>query len=304
MRVGVLVLALMTIVADVQGQVTKHSFGKAPDGTAVDLYTIKSGALEAKITNYGGLVTSLKVPDRHGKIADVVLGYDSLDGYLTKSPFFGALVGRYGNRIGGAKFVLDGKTYSTPRNDGANTLHGGTKGFDKVVWKAKEIPHGIELTYVSPDGDQGFPGTLTTLVRYTLLGKDFKIEYSATTDKDTVVNLTHHSYFNLKGQGEGDILQHQLKLNASRYTPLDATTGCSTVAGANCPRRRKFMSRLRAASCRSGPTSPACSFTREISWTAPLRARVGRFTGIAQDSAWKRSTFPIRRTIRSFHQPS
>src|SRR5258708_6635005 len=221
MRVGVLVLALMTIVADVQGQVTKHSFGKAPDGTAVDLYTIKSGALEAKITNYGGLVTSLKVPDRHGKIADVVLGYDSLDGYLTKSPFFGALVGRYGNRIGGAKFVLDGKTYSTPRNDGANTLHGGTKGFDKVVWKAKEIPHGIELTYVSPDGDQGFPGTLTTLVRYTLLGKDFKIEYSATTDKDTVGNLTHHSYFNLKGQGEGDILQHQLKLNASRYTPLD-----------------------------------------------------------------------------------
>lgn len=221
MRIGVLVLALMTIVAEVQGQVTKRAFGKAPDGGAVDLYTLKSGALEAQITNYGGLVTSLKVPDRHGKPADIVLGYDSLDGYVTKSPFFGALIGRYGNRIGGAKFVVDGKTYSTPQNDGANTLHGGTKGFDKVVWKAKEIPHGIELTYVSRDGDQGFPGTLTAVVRYTLLGKDFKIEYSATTDKDTVVNLTHHSYFNLKGQGEGDILQHQLRINASRYTPVD-----------------------------------------------------------------------------------
>jgi aldose 1-epimerase len=221
MRIGVLVLALMAIVAELQGQVTKQSFGKTPDGTAVDLYTIKSGALEAKITNYGGIVTSLKVPDRHGKIADVVLGYAALDGYLTKSPFFGALIGRYGNRIGGAKFVLDGKTYSTPKNDGKNTLHGGDKGFDKAVWKAKEIPHGIELTLVSPDGDAGFPGTLTTVVRYTLGGKDLKIEYSATTDKDTVLNLTSHSYFNLKGQGEGGVLQHELKLNASRYTPVD-----------------------------------------------------------------------------------
>ena len=221
MRLAVLVLALMTIVAEVQGQVTKHSFGKTPDGVAVDLYTIKSGALEAKITNYGGIVTSLKVPDRHGKAADVVLGYAALDGYLAKSPFFGALIGRYGNRIGGAKFVLDGKTYSTPQNDGKNTLHGGAKGFDKAVWKAKEIPHGIELTLVSPDGDAGFPGRLTTVVRYTLGGKDLKIEYSATTDKDTVVNLTSHSYFNLKGQGEGDVLQHELKLNASLYTPVD-----------------------------------------------------------------------------------
>ena len=221
MRLAVLVLALMTIVAELQGQVTKQLFGKTPDGTAVDLYTIKSGAMEAKITNYGGLVTSLKVPDKQGKVTDVVLGYDSLDGYLKASPFFGALIGRYGNRIGGAKFVLDGKTYSTPQNDGKNTLHGGPKGFDKAVWKAKEIPHGIALTLVSPDGDSGFPGTLTTVVRYTLEGKDLKIDYSATTDKDTVLNLTSHSYFNLKGQGEGDILQHQLKLNASHYTPVD-----------------------------------------------------------------------------------
>ena len=221
MKLVVLVLALMTIGAELQGQVTKQPFGKTADGVAVDLYTIKSGALEAKITNYGGIVTSLKVPDKQGKVADVVLGYDSLDGYLKASPFFGALIGRYGNRIGGAKFVLDGKTYNTPKNDGANTLHGGPKGFDKAVWKAKEIPHGIELTLVSPDGDEGFPGTLTAVVRYTLEGKDLKIEYSATTDKDTVVNLTNHSYFNLKGQGEGDILQHQLKLNASHFTPVD-----------------------------------------------------------------------------------
>ncbi len=221
MRLAVLVLVLMTIAADVQSQVTKHSFGKAPDSTAVDIYTITNGAMEAKITNYGGIVTSLKVPDRHGKTADVVLGYDALEGYIAKSPFFGALIGRYGNRIGGAKFVLDGKTYSTPKNDGANTLHGGDKGFDKAVWKAKEIPHGVELTLISPDGDEGFPGTLTTVVRYTLVGKDLKIEYSATTDKDTVVNLTNHSYFNLKGQGEGDILKHELKLNAGRYTPVD-----------------------------------------------------------------------------------
>jgi aldose 1-epimerase len=221
MRLAVLVLVLMTIAADVQSQVTKDSFGKAPDGTAVVIYTIKNGGMEAKITNYGGIVTSLKVPDRHGKMADVVLGYDALDGYIAKSPFFGALIGRYGNRIGGAKFVLDGKTYSTPKNDSANTLHGGDKGFDKAVWKAKEIPHGIELTLISPDGDEGFPGTLTTVVRYTLVGKDLKIEYSATTDKDTVVNLTNHSYFNLKGQGEGDILKHELKLNAGRYTPVD-----------------------------------------------------------------------------------
>src|SRR6266702_2247761 len=190
MRVTVLVLTLMSITAGLQGQVTKQPFGKTSDGTAVDLYTIRSGALEARIMTYGGIVVSLKVPDKNGKSADVVLGYDSLDGYLANSPFFGALVGRYANRIGGAKFVLDGKTYSTPKNDGVNTLHGGPKGIDKAVWKAKEIPHGIELTHVSPDGDSGFPGNLTIVVRYTLSGKDLKIEYSATTDKNTVINLT------------------------------------------------------------------------------------------------------------------
>ena len=221
MRVAALVLALMAISVDLQAQVTKQAFGKTPDGTAVEIYTLKSGTLEARIMTYGGIVTELKVPDKNGKSADVVLGHDSLNGYLPNPPFFGALIGRYGNRIAGGKFTLDGKAYQIPQNDGTNALHGGPKGFDKAVWKAKEIPHGVELTHVSSDGDQGFPGTFTAVVRYTLSGKDLKIEYSATTDKNTVVNLTNHSYFNLAGQGNGDILQHQVKLNARRYTPVD-----------------------------------------------------------------------------------
>jgi aldose 1-epimerase len=225
MRVCALVFALATIVTDMQGQVTKQPFGKTPDGTEVDIYTLKSGAIEARVITYGGIVQSIKVPDKNGKIADVVLGFDSLDGY-TGGPkpnpaFFGAIIGRYANRIGGGQFTLDGKTYHTPLNDGPNTLHSGPKGFDKAVWKAKEIAHGVELTHVSPDGDSGFPGTLTAVVRYTLVGKDLKIDYSATTDKDTVLNLTNHSYFNLAGQGNGDILQNQVKINASRYTPVN-----------------------------------------------------------------------------------
>jgi aldose 1-epimerase len=225
MRVIALVIALMMMTASMESQVTKQSFGKTPDGTAVDIYTLKSGAIEARIITYGGIVQSLKVPDKSGKSADVVLGFDSIDGY-TSGPkpnpaFFGALIGRYGNRIANGEFKLDAKAYHVPQNDGTNALHGGTKGFDKYVWKAKEIPHGVELTHVSPDGDMGFPGTLTAVVRYTVVGKELKIEYSATTDKDTVLNLTNHSYFNLAGQGNGDILNDQLKLNASRYTPVD-----------------------------------------------------------------------------------
>ena len=228
MRVFALVFALLTIVAEMQGQVTKQPFGKTPDGTPVDIYTLKSDSIEARIITYGGIIQSIKVPDKSGKSVDVVLGFDSLDGY-TSGPkpnpaFFGAIIGRYANRIAGGKFSLDGKTYSTPVNDGTNTLHSGPKGFDKAVWKAREIPHGVELTHVSPDGDAGFPGTLTAVVRYTLVGKDLKIDYSATTDKDTVLNLTNHSYFNLAGQGNGNILQNQVKINASRYTPVRKAT--------------------------------------------------------------------------------
>ncbi|MBV9180432.1 MAG: galactose mutarotase [Acidobacteria bacterium] len=222
MRVAALVIALMTMIAGIEAQVTKKSFGKTPDGKNVDIYTLKTDALEADIIAYGGIIQSLKVPDKAGTSADVVLGFDSLDGYTSgNKAFFGALIGRYGNRIAGGQFTLDGRAYQIPKNDGPNALHGGPRGFDKVVWSAKPIAHGVELTYVSPDGDQGFPGTLTAIVRYTLVGKELKIEYNATTDKDTVVNLTNHSYFNLSGQGKGDILAHQVQIHASRYTPVD-----------------------------------------------------------------------------------
>jgi aldose 1-epimerase len=230
-KFGILVLALMTIVAELQGQVTKQSFGKMPDGTPVDIYTLKDAAIEVRIITYGGIIQSLKVPDKSGNVADVVLGFDTLDEYVTGNKgYFGALIGRYANRIAGGKFQLDGKIFNTPLNDGpdpahpVNTLHGGPKGFDKVVWTGKEIPHGVELTYVSVSGDEGFPGKLTAVVRYTLVGKSLKVDYSATTDKDTVVNLTNHSYFNLAGAGNGDILKNELKINASHYTPMDANS--------------------------------------------------------------------------------
>jgi aldose 1-epimerase len=219
----------MTIVAELQGQVTKQPFGKMPDGTPVDIYILKDGAIEARVITFGGIVQSLKVPDKAGKSADVVLGFDTLDEYVNgNKAYFGAIIGRYANRIAGGKFELGGKTFSTPLNDGpdkshpVNTLHGGLKGFDKVVWGGKEIPHGVQLTYVSHDGEEGFPGTLTAVVKYTLVGKNLKIDYSATTDKDTVVNLTNHSYFNLAGAGNGEILKNELKVNAARYTPADA----------------------------------------------------------------------------------
>ena len=217
-----LALFLMTITMEAKTTVTKQPFGKTSDGTPVDIYTLSDGTMEARIMTYGGIVVSLKVPDRNGKQGDVVLGFDSLEPYFDNTAYFGAIVGRYGNRIAGGTFKLDGKTYTLPKNNGNNTLHGGTVGFNKAVWNAKEIPNGIELTHLSKDGDQGFPGNLNTTVRYTVTGSELRIEYSATTDKDTVVNLTNHSYFNLAGQGNGDILKDVVKINASRFTPTDA----------------------------------------------------------------------------------
>jgi aldose 1-epimerase len=212
-----------------QGKATlkKESFGKA-DGQDVELYTLTNrSGVEARITNYGGIIVSLKVPDRQGKLDDVVLGFDALDGYLKGHPFFGALVGRYGNRIGKGRFTLNGQEYKLATNNGENHLHGGIKGFDKVVWKAKPVTAkdgvGLELTYLSKDGEEGYPGNLSVKVTYTLTNNnELKIAYSATTDKDTVVNLTSHSYFNLAGQGNGDILNHQMTINADRFTPVDA----------------------------------------------------------------------------------
>jgi aldose 1-epimerase len=215
----------VTITAEAKTKVTSQPFGKMPDGTPVDIYTLSDGAFEARIATYGGVVVSLKAPDRNGKTADVVLGFDDLDGYVTNfntpaNAFFGAIIGRYANRIAHGSFTLDGKKYSLPQNDGQNTLHSGTHGFNNVVWKAKPVANGVELTYLSKDGESGFPGNLSATVRYTLIKGDLRIEYSATTDKDTVVNLTNHSYFNLAGQG--DILKNEVTLHASRFTPVDA----------------------------------------------------------------------------------
>jgi aldose 1-epimerase len=218
-------LAVFSINAEAETKVTSEPFGKMPDGTSVEIFTLSDGAYEARIATYGGIVVSLKVPDRNGKLADVVLGFDNLDGYVANfngpsDAFFGALIGRYANRIAHGSFTLDGKKYSLPLNNGENSLHGGPHGFNNVVWKAKPLANGVELTYFSKDGEAGYPGNLSTTVRYTLIKGDLRIEYSATTDKDTVVNLTNHSYFNLAGQG--DILTHQLTLHASRFTPVDA----------------------------------------------------------------------------------
>lgn len=206
-------------------KMTKSEFGKSNDGAPVEIYTLtNSHGIEARIMTYGGIVVSLKTPDRSGKMADIVLGCGSLAGYLAPNPFFGALVGRYANRIGHAQFQLDGVTYKLEKNDGDNTLHGGSRGFDKRIWTAHELPDGgLELTYKSADGEEGFPGNLTATVVYRLTdNNELHINYSAVTDKDTVVNLTNHSYFNLKGEGNGDILGHQITINADRFTPVDA----------------------------------------------------------------------------------
>jgi aldose 1-epimerase len=211
-----------------KSEVKKQSFGKMPDGTPVDIYTLSNAnGMEARITTYGGAIVSLTAPDRAGKFADVVLGMDSLDGYRGQANFFGALIGRYGNRIGHGKFTLEGKAYQLPKNDGDNTLHGGPQGFDKKVWQAAGAKSAagpaLALTYVSKDGEEGFPGTLTAKVIYTLTEKnELEIDYSATTDKPTLVNLTNHSYFNLAGAGSGDVLQTQVMINAERFTPVDA----------------------------------------------------------------------------------
>jgi aldose 1-epimerase len=215
-------MIMLTATMAAKTRVSKQPFGQAPEGAAVDLYSLADGKVEVGIMTYGGIIVFLRVPDRNGKLDDVVLGCNSVAEYVAQTAHFGGIIGRYANRIAHGTFQLDGQTYHIPKNDGDNALHGGVGGFDKVVWAAKEIPDGIELTYVSKDGYQGFPGTLTTTVRYTLSGGALRIEYSATTDKDTVLNLTNHSYFNLAGQGRGDVLGHVVKINASRITPVDA----------------------------------------------------------------------------------
>jgi aldose 1-epimerase len=216
-------------VKTARATVVKSSYGVLPDGTAIDLYTMTNASgMQVKAISFGGVVTSIKVPDRKGELADVVLGYDSLDEYVKNPPHFGALIGRYGNRIGKAQFTLNGKTYPLIANNNGNTLHGGPNGFDKKVWQAESFDNangvGIVLTRASPDGEEGFPGNLSVRVTYTLTNaNELSLEYFATTDKPTVVNLTHHDYFNLAGEGSGDVLSHRLQIKASRFTPVNAT---------------------------------------------------------------------------------
>ena len=207
-------------------EVSKQSGGKLPDGTAVEIYTLKDEKIEARIMTYGGDIISLKAPDRAGKVEDVVLGFDDPAGYYENmhsksAAFFGPIVGRYANRIAHAKFTLDGKEYTLTKNNGENTLHGGPNGFHNHNWAGKVIADGVELKYLSKDGEEGYPGNCKVTVIYHLTDADeLRIDYAASTDKDTVVNLTNHSYFNLKGGG--DILGHQLTLNAETFTPVDS----------------------------------------------------------------------------------
>ena len=210
-------------------RMTKSPFARTKDGISVDLITLRNDAgIEVGILTYGGIIRTLETPDRTGALDDIVLGFDTLPLYEEKSPFFGALVGRYGNRIGNGRFTLDGQTYSLARNNGPNHLHGGNKGWDKAVWSAGDpfqnaTGVGVTLSHTSPEGDEGYPGTVKAVVTYTLTdANELIVDYYATTDKPTVINLTQHSYFNLAGARADNVLGHELTLNADGYTPVDA----------------------------------------------------------------------------------
>jgi aldose 1-epimerase len=206
--------------------ISKAPFGKTPEGVSVDIYTLRNRkGMEARIATYGGIVVSLNTPDKAGKFDDVVLGYEHLDDYIKRNPYFGALVGRYGNRIAKGKFTLNGKKYALPINNGVNHLHGGVKGFDKVVWEAKpmETPEGpaLQLRYLSKDGEEGYPGNLSVTATYTLTQDNaLRLDFEATTDQETICNLTHHSYFNF--HGGGDVMDYLVQINAETFTPVDA----------------------------------------------------------------------------------
>jgi aldose 1-epimerase len=241
-RHGIVVLAALTMAQagpagaqpgapakGVKAGVTRSEFGKLPDGQVVELFTLtNSKGVEVRVMSYGATIVSLRVPDRQGRMDDVVLGHDDLDGYLAASRFFGSIVGRYGNRIAKGRFTLGGQTYTLATNNGPNHLHGGRRGFDKVLWKATPLEPrdgiGVVLRYTSADGEEGYPGALSVRVTYTLSEKDeLAFDYFATTDKETIVNLTQHSYFNLAGDGKRDVLGQLLQIDADRYTPVDAT---------------------------------------------------------------------------------
>ena len=200
---------------------TSKQFGVTPEGREVRIFALNNNrGLEVKITDYGGIITTINTPDRAGKFADIVLGHDTLEGYLNRSRYFGALIGRYANRIARGQFSLNGDTYRLATNNGQNHLHGGLKGFDKVVWEAGELADGLQLSYLSRDGEEGYPGNVQATVNYRLTAaNELRLEYHATTDRQTIINLTNHSYFNLAGGGT--ILDHELTINAEAFTPVD-----------------------------------------------------------------------------------
>ena len=216
------ILLTMTTAMAAHGSVTKAAFGNTSDGTAVDIYTLKTEGIEAQVMTFGARVVSLKTPDRDGKMTNIVLGYSALDGYLEDKSYLGAIVGRYGNRIAFGRFAIDGQPHQVTINDGPNSLHGGKVGFDKLIWKAREVADGVEMTLVSKDGDQGYPGTLTAHVRYTVHHGALRIDYNMSTDQPTVVNLTNHSYFNLSGDTKKTILNDVVTLPSDKFTPVDA----------------------------------------------------------------------------------
>lgn len=225
---GVGVVSASTSYAGGSATITKQAWGTTAGGVAVDRYTLTNNGMRVKILTYGGILQSIEVPDRHGHKANVALGFNNLADYETKSPYFGCIIGRYGNRIAKGTFTLDGVTYHLPINNDPNSLHGGTVGFDKHVWAATPMRTragvALKLQFTSPDGDQGYPGELRTTVTYTLTrNHDILMDYVATTNKPTVVNLTNHNYWNLSGEGAGTIDNTKLQLNASRYTPVDST---------------------------------------------------------------------------------
>lgn len=209
--------------------VTRSNFGSLPDGRVVEQFIIANAhGVEVRALTYGGIITVVRTPDRAGQLDDVVLGYDSLDGYLASSPYFGAIVGRYANRIANGQFTLDGVTHHLARNNGPNALHGGLRGFDKVLWTAEPFRDdrnaGVRLRYTSADGEEGYPGTVKVTVTYTLTSRDeLAVDYEAITDKATPINLSQHTYWNLSGAGRGKILDHVLSLDASHFTPVDST---------------------------------------------------------------------------------
>jgi galactose mutarotase-like enzyme len=324
---ALLVLALTPLTAqDGKVKMTKTPFGTMPDGTKVELFTMTTPkGISAAITNYGGIVVSLKTPDKAGKSGDIVLGFEDLKGYLQDEPYFGALIGRYANRIAKAKFTLDGKEYKLAANDNGNSLHGGKKGFDKVVWKAKAKDGELTLTYESKDGEEGYPGTLKAKVVYTLSANgELKIDYSATTNKNTVLNLTNHSYFNLAGSG--DILGNELTLAASKYTPVDSgliptvgsttrtsssnwaavttTTGCWTRRRARWRKRRLCMTRPRDGRWRCGRRSRESSFIPVTFWMESSLVKAAWSTTSDPRCASKHSTFRIPRISPSFRPVS